>query len=540
MASFSEVAANVQTGKVAQGTIEARYKALSNNRSGVLERARQAAELTIPGLLPRAGSTETNDLPVPNQSMGARAVTNLSSRLMIALFPPNRSFFRFKLPKDLQREFEESKEFDSTEIENALSENERTVTAKFESTASRQQAFIGLQHLIVAGNYCIKVEEDNSLRGFRLDQFVVSRDARGNIKEIVTQENVAWETLDKRIRRKVSKPAETTGDDVPKSTGDSNEVGGNDKNVYTQIKFDPNKTKMWVVKQEIDGKIIQRGTFEINPFIPIRWFAVSGEDYGRSHVEENIGDLSALDGLAKSILDAAVASARIVGLRNPMGVTKAEDVAKAENGDIIEGREEDISFLQVNKFADMQVAAAEASVLRDGIGFAFLLNTSLRREGERVTATEIRTLAQELEGTLGGVFSHLANEMQRPYLRRMIVQMQKNGELAVFNEKDVDFEILTGLEALGREADLVNIQTLTQLLQALPERAQDTVKWNEIVKKIVIALTLDLEKAVKSDEELAEERAQELQQQIAVAGAQAAAESGGQVAGQNLAQTATG
>jgi len=542
MASFSTQAAKGSAGKSGQTTVKGRYDALTSVRSGVLERARTAAEITIPGLLPRAGSTETNDLPIPNQSMGARSVTNLSSRLMIALFPPNRSFFRFRLPKELQEEFEESGEFEESQIENALAENEQIVTDKFESTASRQQVFIAIQHLIVAGNYMLKVEEDNSLRGFRLDQFVVSRDARGNVKEIVTQENVAWETLDKRIRRKVAKPDISVSQEVPANTADSNKVGGNDIDVYTQIKFDPSKRKKkrWVVKQEIDGKIVQTGSFEVNPFLPIRWFAVSGENYGRSHVEENIGDLAALDGLSKSILDAAVASARILLLRNPAGLTKEEDLARGENGDIINGREDDVAFLQVGKFADMQVAAQEAGVLRDGIGFAFLLNTSLQRDGERVTATEIRTLAQELEGTLGGVFSHLANELQRPYLRRMITQLQKNGELAVFDETDVKFEILTGLEALGREADLVNIQTLTQLLQALPESAQDTVKWNQIVKKIVIALNLDLESAVKSNDELEAEQATEFQQQIAVAGAQSAAESGGQVAGQNIAQAATG
>ena len=533
MSSFSTQAA----AGTDQTTIRGRYENLSSVRSNVLERARRAAELTIPALLPRPGSSDINQLPIPNQSMGARGVTNLSSRLMVALFPPNRAFFRLKVAVSVG--LDEQEEVDKAEVEDALARNERIVTAKFESTASRQQAFVGIQHLVTGGNYCFKVENDGSLRGFRIDQYVVVRDSSGHLKELITQENVAWETLDEKIRRQVSKPDTSIADEVPANTADSNKIGGNDKDVYTQIKFDPNDTKEWIVKQEIDGKIVQRGQFQTNPFIPVRWFAVTGEDYGRGHVEENIGDLFALDGLSKAILDGAVASARIVGLRNPTGVTKADDLSKAENGDIIEGREEDISFLQVNKFADMQVAAAEAVTLRDGLGFAFLLNTSLQRKGERVTATEIRTLAQELEGTLGGVFSHLSTEFQRPYVMRMIKQLQKNGEIPPFAEEDVEFEILTGLEALGREADLANIQIFTDIVATLPEDAQARVKWDGILKQIVVALTLDLDDSVKSDEEVQREQQQQLQQQIAAMGAQAAAESGGQVAGQNLAQQAT-
>ena len=64
------------------------------NREVFIERARESAELTIPHLFPPKGSNESTNFPTPYQSVGSRGVMNLSSKLMLALFPPQAPFFR--------------------------------------------------------------------------------------------------------------------------------------------------------------------------------------------------------------------------------------------------------------------------------------------------------------------------------------------------------------------------------------------------------------------------------------------------------------
>ena len=64
------------------------------DREQYLERAREVAKLTIPHLYPPKGANEATEYPTPYQSVGSRGVTNLASKLMLALFPPQAPFFR--------------------------------------------------------------------------------------------------------------------------------------------------------------------------------------------------------------------------------------------------------------------------------------------------------------------------------------------------------------------------------------------------------------------------------------------------------------
>jgi hypothetical protein len=49
------------------------------------------------------------------------------------------------------------------------------------------------------------------------------------------------------------------------------------------------------------------------PFMALRWSVVECEDYGRSYVEEYIGDLIALEGLSKAIVQAPLSPLRWSG-----------------------------------------------------------------------------------------------------------------------------------------------------------------------------------------------------------------------------------
>ena len=57
---------------------------------------------------------------------------------------------------------------------------------------------------------------------------------------------------------------------------------------------------------------------------------VDGEDYGRSYVEEYLGDLVSLEGLTKAIVEGASASAKTLFMVSPNGTTRAKALAESE------------------------------------------------------------------------------------------------------------------------------------------------------------------------------------------------------------------
>ena len=81
----------------ANGLAHDRYEYLIQHREHVLRVGREVASLTVPHLLPPQGHTATSDLPKPYQSLGSRGIRNLSSKLLLTLFPPNTPFFKYSI-----------------------------------------------------------------------------------------------------------------------------------------------------------------------------------------------------------------------------------------------------------------------------------------------------------------------------------------------------------------------------------------------------------------------------------------------------------
>ena len=74
-----------------------RYEQLSGSRSPFLQRARDCAKVTLPGLIPDDNYGEHGSFKTPYQSLGARGINYLASRLLITLFPPNSAFFKLEV-----------------------------------------------------------------------------------------------------------------------------------------------------------------------------------------------------------------------------------------------------------------------------------------------------------------------------------------------------------------------------------------------------------------------------------------------------------
>jgi hypothetical protein len=484
----------VETPSTDDGTAEGRYLRLQPYREAALRRARVASKLTIPSLIPPEGHNETSDLDTPYQGIGARGVNTLAAKLLLALFPPNASFFRLSVSAFAVEKSTKQKGL-MAEIEKALTRVETEVMQRMEKTALRVPGFEALKQLIVAGNVLLFLRPDGSARVYRLDRYVVRRDPAGNVLEIV-----AKDVLDPRTVADVFK------DEIELTPASH---ASKTVSVYTHIK---RTDAGWEVYQECRGKEIpdSRGSYPLDksPWIPLRFTRVDGEDYGRGHVEEYIGDLKSLEGLTAAVVEAAAVSSKVVFLVNPNGVTKVSSLAKAETGSFVAGNPADVQALQVQKFADLRVAQETMAAITQRLSFAFLMNTAIQRSGERVTAEEIRYMAGELEDALGGVYSILSQELQRPLVTRLLHQMTQEKAIPGLPKEAVGLTITTGLEALGRGHDLTKLRLfLSMAVEAA--NLPDEMNRDDYLTRVATAIGLNTDGLVKTREEVEALRAQQ-------------------------------
>jgi hypothetical protein len=204
-----------------------------------------------------------------------------------------------------------------------------------------------------------------------------------------------------------------------------------------------------------------------------------------------------------------------VGLVNPNGITSARAIAQARNGDFIEGRVDDVQFLQMQKSADLNITYQQVQKLEVSLKTNFLMMEGVRRDGERVTAEEIRTIARELEAGLGGVYTLISQEFQLPYIRARMKRMTDEEKLPKLPKGVVEPSIVTGFEALGRGNDRQKLVDFLGTVTQFGDMAFQYLNVGNAIQRLANAMGITTEGLIKTEEELQQERqaAQEQQAQ---------------------------
>ena len=491
-----------------------RYNQLTSERQQFLDIAYQCAQLTLPYLIVRDNENTTHrPLKTPWQSVGAKAVVTLASKLMLALLPPQTSFFKLQVRDDALGE-----EMDPqirSELDLSFSKMERMVMDTINASNDRVVVHQAIKHLVVGGNSLIFMGKDG-LKNFPLNRYVVDRDGNGNVIEIVTKELISRRVLG-------IPPAPPKVNEVSAGGGLNGKTGSNtiddDVEVYTHVKLDK-KNGRWTWYQEADDKQLpnSRSTAPKNasPWLVLRFNTFDGEAYGRGRVEEFLGDLKSLEGLSQALVEGSAAAAKVVFLVSPSSTTKPQTLAQAGNGAIIQGRPDDVQVVQVGKTADFKTAYEMANVLGQRISDAFMVLNI--RQSERTTAEEVRLTQLELEQQLGGMFSLLTVEFLKPYLDRTLMVLQRSGQLPKLPKGIVRPQIVAGVNALGRGQDRESlIQFITTIAQTMgPEAISKFINPDEYIKRLATAQGIDVLNLVKSMSEIQGEMQQQMQQQQAM------------------------
>ena len=484
-------------------TAAGRYAQLQSARSTFDREAKESSKLTIPSLIPESTTGTRAKIKTPFQAVGARGVNSLASKLLFALLPPSTAFFKLSIDSlELLKQGQEGLE---TEIDKGLRTIETALMNEIEISNDRVAMFEALKHLIVGGNVLLYLTDDG-LKVYPLSKFVCKRDAVGNILEIITQESVNANALSPEFLEQIKKK-----ENYDEKSMDS------DLDIYTYVRR-VNDDFMWY--QECKGEKIPgtdgRSKVDVSPWITLRFVRIDGEDYGRGYVEEYRGDLISLEALMQAIIEGAAASAKTLFLVNPNGVTRAATLAKAPNGAIREGSAADISVMQVGKAADFSVSFSAIQRIESRLEYAFLMARSVQRDAERVTAAEVTMMANELENSLGGIYSILTQEFQLPYLKRRMHMLVRSGKAPKLPEKLVKPKIVTGVQGLGRGNDRNKlIEFIGTVSQALgPDIMRQYMNVDEAIKRLATSIGIDTANLVKTQEEIQNEMEAMQQQQL--------------------------
>ena len=518
-----------------KGRAEVRYNQLRTYRDTWLERARRAARLTIPSLIPDSDEILTEaaqEQQLPYNGIGALGVNNLCSRLLLALLPLSGLI---RLTKDevaqaredamavAEGATEEDLAAQKIEIEKTLALLDRAIERTLSTGSDRVSLFEGLMHLIVGGNAML-YRSATAMKCFHLNKYVLLRDPMGQPVEAVACETYLYASLNPRLKAVLDEADKLRGawqDDADTTRRDNRRI-----KVFTHIKWQPGPEGSpgrvtW--HQEVGGYIVPETDgsepADASPWMPLRLYKIDGDSYGPGYVEWcALADLSNLDGISQAVLEGSAAAARQIVGRKPSAITSKEAYSKAPNLSVIDAQPQDFFPIETSNIRDLSVAGQKEKQLEERLSRIFLLFNA--RDSERTTREEIKEDINQIEQMLGSIYSILTVEFQYPHARRIVSVMRKTNELP--DLPGVEPLINVGLAALGRQSDVERLNQFAMLgLQAMPQEFSALVDGASYLRELATGVGVN-PLLVKSDKRIKEEQAAAMeaqqQQQLIQAG----------------------
>jgi hypothetical protein len=482
------------------------YAHLSKYRQQVIDKGREMASITIPSVMPPDGYRTGQNISEENQSVGALCVNTLASKLQYMGLPPDRPLVRFQPVDSRLKQQLLANPSIATMIQVALAKLELTHRERFEVTNMRA-AYMGILKLLLVGG--------NGLwEHMRLDfpvfhtplNYVVRRNPRGEQLLVILKRKMDMMDLDPDIKAMVyAKTPElakvTSGKEEYETLID----------IYCICKRVPDGTKkdayLWEYWEEYEGERITGSEFESDyetPPLYAAWMIpVYGQNWGRGYCEEYQGDLYKVEGLEAAMNDGSALASLVLLFLKAGARTSIKQVKAAPNLAVLPGEASDLSAFQLNKGPDFQFVNTNLETAIKRLGRAFLLVSSVQRKGERVTAEEIRDMTDEIEEATGGLYTEVAQSLQRHVVRRAV---------ALHNEEDKGLTklppgifrvaVVTGVEAMGRTIEAQNLErAIGQTQQLFPEKARYYIKPGDAIRRIFSGESINQDGLIASDEE---------------------------------------
>jgi hypothetical protein len=492
-------------------TLKQRWGILDGRKNDIHERNEKYARWTLPYLYPEDGQKH-EELDTDLDSTGADGVNHLSNKLIETLYPSYRPFLKLEMDPDIAEELERESagQLSKANITKTLARGESQVLRDLSELGHRSQATLCAKYLVVTGNALIYYPDKGKCQVFNTRDYCVVRDLSGTVIEILVRSTKAFETFAEDVQAKL------------RASKDKKYEDGTDVTVYTQIKYTDDKYRIKQSAEDIELNTPDNFYAKDDlPWIVLTWNLVTGEDYGRGLVEDFRGAFKAVEVLSKSLAEGVISAATIKYLVSPASLVDVEELNNSPNGSYHVGRDGDVVSIKSDKHLDLQQVQLSLDMYQRQLGKAFLLNSAVTRDAERVTTLEIRDNAQELEISFGGIYSRFTEDWQKPVANLML----KRQDLAV--DGDVIYPtIVTGFDTLSRLGELDNYRLFMQDLQVIGSIAPDVLQYFDVSNLLMWLGTqrgLDYTNFLKTPQQVqqAQEAARQAQEQqmMAQAGA---------------------
>lgn len=485
-------------------TIKQQFAQADGARSTFMFSARESALLSKPGVLPAEHRTEHDPINKPYQSTGTRGVENLVGKLMSAAFPPAFPWFGTKVSSKVRAKLKGNDE-EIARLQSRLYERDRDAIARIETTQFRAPMRRTLRNFLVVGNFLFQVvPKTYKIKNYRQDNWVTKRSGDGSILFTIVREDVDPLSLSKLKQAKSALDM----DDLRGKTPDERL-----QPLYTRSMWNP-ETKRWVIEEEVNDQIVNTRKQKFNSFI-VGGFEDVGDDYFEGFVEQNKPDLIAFNGMSRSRNEITAEMARVNMVNDPRSNIRTRKLEKAKQGDVLSGRVDadgkvtGIGYVQSDKQADLQGVLAAMRDVKGDLSKNMLMELDQQPTGDRVTATQVVRIAEELDGGKGGIYSAVADQIQFPYIVVVMSMMVADRLLTTVDPRTADLEIMTGFAALAREVEIEKILRTAQILNSLGPGVQARLKDVEIATEVIELTGQDPDRFVKSDDEVAAEQAAE-------------------------------
>lgn len=492
---------------------------MTSGRGTMLDRKQRLAEMTIPSALPDSNyNGQTDALTNGASSLGAQGATNIINKLMLAMFAPGISFLRLDLEAAAKQKFLEQLNLqDDSLLTDVLANGEREAMKTLEQSGSRPHIYEGLAHLVVVGDVLMDLSDTAVISFISVRDYAVKRNRKGKVLRLVFCEKVRVMDLEDEAKTEYTRaqPECRYDDEVT---------------IYTVVKWVKGmyRSTVWIEDVQLSTRHSGKWTEENMPYRALTWRLPVGQDYGVSLAEDYANDLVIHDAVSESLADGAVLASQFRWACNPGGMTDPSVVEQGANGSVVPASKGDLSLIFANIGTQLSSVSSVEELYSRRLGRGFLMNTAVTRNAERVTVEEMRIQANELEGSLGGVYSRLAIDMQGPIARWSL----RRANIAIKGTK-IQPTIITGLDALSRSADLERLLGFlsdVSNLSSLPPEIRMRLNEGPILSDMAAGRGVDRGKYVASEEVYQQRLQQQAEQQMEQQAVQTGVEAGAQQA----------
>jgi len=486
------------------------YNSRLSDRKAFEDRAEKFAEVTIPALFREEGSSGADKLPRKYvQSLGAKLVKNLGSKIALTLFPPNSSSFKLTPDAETLAAVTAGDKNMLTIINKDLSQAVDIINNEIERQDIRKHVFTLIDHQLVIGSCIMEKIPQKGIKIHGLRNIAFTLDDMG-------------EAYDMCVVEELNK--------LPEDLRSEETENQDSYELYTRCQYNYDNKK-WEVTQEVNGVIvgdIQTYNDDNVPFSYQGMIWNIGEKAHRPFVEDYYGSLNAYNQLSKLLTQGSVVAAKTLLFVDERGArTRKEDVAGSENGAVLDGRADDVTPFVLGKNYDFQVPMQVRAEFRDELEEAFLSKSSITRQAERVTAEEIHEMAEELESAMAGVYAVISNRIPKRIVTWIMQELDIKFE-------SIEVSIITGLNALGMSNEIMKLDGLMTRLGQL--NLQDYINNDELIDRYASGYGVNTVNLIKTGQQVSKERQQAQEAAMMQQAGESGAESLGKEAGKKLVQ----